>query len=94
MAQKKIRTETDRQDLLRRIRRVGGQVRAVERMIDDDAYCIDILTQIAAARAALLSVGRLVLQEHMRSCVAESFKAGNAEAAIAEIDTVLAQFIK
>jgi len=92
IAGKKIRS--DKQALLGRVRRVIGQVQAVERMLTQDAYCIEVLTQIAAARAALLSLGRVILNDHMRSCVADSFRHGRADEAIEEINRVLALFVK
>jgi DNA-binding FrmR family transcriptional regulator len=55
--------------LLTRLRRVEGQVRGIERMVDDDRYCIDVLTQISAAQAALDKVALALLEEHARSCV-------------------------
>ncbi len=57
-------------DLQRRLRRIEGQVRGVERMVDDDRYCIDVLTQIAAVQAALDKVALGLLDDHARHCVA------------------------
>ena len=75
--------------LLRRLRRIEGQAGAIVRMAENDAYCIDLLTQIAAARAALLAAGKIILRNHLQSCVVESFKGGNSKRAIEEIETVL-----
>lgn len=58
-----------------RLARIEGQVRAVSRMIDDGEYCIDIITQIEAARSALQSVGRNILEKHLRHCVADALEA-------------------
>ena len=55
--------------LLRRLRRIGGQVRGIERMVDDERYCVEILDQIAAARTALEQVGIRLLENHARHCV-------------------------
>jgi CsoR family transcriptional regulator, copper-sensing transcriptional repressor len=55
--------------LLRRLRRIEGQVRGIERMIDEERYCVDVLDQIAAARTALEQVGLRLLEEHARHCV-------------------------
>ena len=60
-----------------RLRRVEGQVAGIRRMIDDDKYCVDILLQIAAARAALGRVGRLVLESHVNTCVASAMTNGD-----------------
>ena len=57
-----------------RLARIEGQVRAVSRMIDDEAYCIDIITQIQAARAALQSVSKNILEKHLKHCVAAAME--------------------
>ncbi|MEZ5262774.1 MAG: metal-sensitive transcriptional regulator [Acidimicrobiales bacterium] len=57
-------------DLLRRLRRVEGQVRGLERLIEDETYCIDVLTQVAATTKALQAVAVQLLQDHLRRCVA------------------------
>ena len=90
----KRKQRTDKDALVKRARRAAGQTRAVTDMLEADAYCIDVLTQIAAARAALLSLARVVLSDHLRSCVAEAFSAGDSENAIEEIETVLTSFVK
>ena len=81
-------------EVLARLRRVQGQAGALVRMVEEDAYCTDVLTQIAAVRAALLAAGKEILKEHMRSCVTASFAGGRSAEAIAEIETVLMQFVK
>lgn len=59
-------------DLQARLRKIEGQVRGVQRMVDEDVYCIDILTQIAAAESALKKVAVLLLEDHLGSCVADA----------------------
>lgn len=76
--------------LKNRLRRIAGQVAAVERMLDDDAYCVDILTQIAAASGALSKVGQIVLESHVKSCVADAMKNGSAK----DRDAKLAELIE
>ncbi|MDE2580077.1 MAG: metal-sensitive transcriptional regulator [Rhodospirillales bacterium] len=61
-----------------RLKRIEGQVRGLLRMVEDDRYCIDVLTQIAAVRAALAKVEEQVLHDHVGSCVANAFSAGDA----------------
>ncbi len=73
------RSEEQLRTLRSRMNRIAGQVAGIQRMLDDNRYCGDILTQIAAAESALQSVGYLVLQEHMRSCVAEGVREGRDE---------------
>ena len=92
MARTKLRD--DKAGLLSRLRRIEGQTSAIVRMAEEDAYCIDLLTQISAVRAALSSAARVVLKDHMRSCVVDSFKGGQSAQAIAELETVLEQFVK
>ena len=91
MNQKKAKN--DRKDLVLRMKRIEGQVRALVGMLEHDAYCIEVLTQLAAARAALLAAGKLILAEHMNSCVVESFKKGQSQHAVNEINTILGKFI-
>jgi DNA-binding FrmR family transcriptional regulator len=68
-----------REDYLRRLRRIEGQVRGLQAMVDDDAYCIDVLTQIASVTKALQSVGLGLLDEHIRHCVRDAASADEAE---------------
>jgi CsoR family transcriptional regulator, copper-sensing transcriptional repressor len=67
--------------LVKRLHRIEGQVRGVERMVEDERYCIDILTQIAAATTALESVAFKILDEHVNHCVAGALESGDAEVA-------------
>ena len=67
-------------DLRRRLRRVEGQVRGLQRMVGEDAYCIDVLTQVSAATKALQSVALQLLGEHLSHCVQDALQAGGAEA--------------
>ena len=62
----------DRDDYLKRLRRIEGQVRGLQRMVEDDKYCVDILTQISSVTKALQSVGLGLLDEHFRHCVREA----------------------
>ena len=67
-------------DLLKRLRRIEGQVRGLQRMVDNDEYCIDVLTQIAAVTKALQAVSLGLLDDHIRHCVAEALTEGGAGA--------------
>lgn len=69
-------SDDDKKKLLVRLRRIGGQVEAVGRMIEDDEYCVDILMQLSAATGALGKVGQIVLENHLKTCVAEAMKEG------------------
>ncbi|HEX4834382.1 MAG TPA: metal-sensitive transcriptional regulator [Trebonia sp.] len=70
----------DKARYLRRLRRIEGQVRGLQRMIDEDKYCIDILTQVAAATRALESVALGLLEDHLGHCVGQAIAEGGAEA--------------
>lgn len=72
-----------------RLARVEGQVRAVGRMIDDGEYCIDIITQIQAARSALQSVSKLILEKHLKHCVVDALDQHNQT----DIDTKLEEIM-
>ena len=65
---------------LKRLRRIEGQVRGIAKMVDDDKYCIDILTQVSAATKALQSVALGLLEEHLAHCVVDAARAGGPEA--------------
>ena len=66
-------------DLLKRLRRIEGQVRGLQRMVEEEAYCIDVLTQVSAATKALQSVAVALLEEHLRHCVADAALKGGSE---------------
>jgi DNA-binding FrmR family transcriptional regulator len=66
--------------VLTRLRRIEGQVRGLQRMVDDDAYCIDVLTQVSAATNALQAVALDLLEDHLGHCVAQAIEAGGPEA--------------
>jgi CsoR family transcriptional regulator, copper-sensing transcriptional repressor len=68
-------------DYLRRLRRIEGQVRGLQRMVDEDTYCIDVLTQISAVTSALQSVAVGLLDEHLHHCVTDAVAAGAPDAA-------------
>ena len=70
----------DKEDLLRRLRRIEGQVRGIAQMVEDDRYCIDVLTQVAAANKALQSVAVGMFDDHLRHCVADAVSAGGPDA--------------
>ena len=69
-----------KEDHLRRLRRIEGQVRGLERMVDEDKYCIDVLTQVSAANRALQAFALELLEEHLAHCVADAVAKGGAEA--------------
>ncbi len=80
----------DKQLLLRRLARIEGQVRGIARMVEDDRYCIDILTQLAAVETAVEAVALKVLEEHVQHCVAGALASGDAKQANEKSDELLA----
>ena len=76
---KKVRGESERRDLMNRLKRIEGQVRGLQRMLDEDAYCPDILTQASAVNSALNSFCTTLLASHIRTCVSEDIRAGRDE---------------
>ena len=80
--------ETKRK-LAARLRRVAGQVSGLERMVAEDRYCVDVLLQIAAARAALDAAGKVLLAAHVESCVAEAFESGRPRERKQKLDELL-----
>lgn len=81
-----------KQTLLKRLNRIEGQVRGVARMIQDDRYCVDVITQITAARAALDAVALRLLEDHTRGCVQSAIHSGHGDHAIGELMQVLRKF--
>jgi len=83
-------------EVRRRLARVEGQVRGVTRMVDDDVYCIDVLTQIAAATRALQSVAVELLDDHLGHCVRAAIDAGGpeADAKVAEASAAIARLVR
>lgn len=88
------RSEDEKSKLINRLRRVSGQVEAVQRMIDDDDYCVDILMQLSAAVGALSKVGEIVLEEHLKSCVRDAMENGNDEDRDQKLEEIIAIFRK
>jgi CsoR family transcriptional regulator, copper-sensing transcriptional repressor len=86
----------NKDDYLRRLRRVEGQVRGLQRMIERDDYCIDVLTQVSAATKALQSVALGLLDEHLGHCVAEAIAEGGetADARVREASDAIARLVR
>lgn len=86
----------DKDELLKRLRRAEGQVRGIQRMVDEDVYCIDILTQVSAATKALETVALQLLDDHLSHCVAEAAREGGAvaEEKIAEASAAIARLVR
>ncbi|WP_342009056.1 metal-sensitive transcriptional regulator [Corynebacterium bovis] len=86
----------DKKRYLARLRRIEGQVRGIHRMVEEDQYCIDVLTQVAALQSALKGVALALLEDHMQHCVVNAAKAGGeeAEAKLAEASAAIARLVR
>ena len=89
----KERSKKEYRDLINRLNRVEGQIRGIRRMVEENAYCPEILIQISAANAALNSFNKVLLSEHIRTCVAEDIRNGK-EDTLDELTGVLKKLMK
>ncbi|MEW6522218.1 MAG: metal-sensitive transcriptional regulator [Bacillota bacterium] len=81
-------------ELLERLKKIEGQMRGLQRMIDQDRYCIDVLTQLAAVTQGVRRVTRMVTEAHARGCVTHAMQAGSGEEAVEELINVIFKFVK
>lgn len=88
------RSNMEKKNITNRLSRIEGQVRGIQRMVDEDRYCIDILVQISAIQAALKRVGFSVAERHMEHCVSHAIKSGEGTDAIQELIDVMKHFSK
>ncbi len=86
----------DKSAYLKRLRRIEGQIRGLQRMVEEDKYCIDVLTQVSAATSALESFALSMLDEHLRSCVSHAVQEGGQEAddKITEASAAIARLVR
>ena len=85
---------SDKEACIKRLNRIGGQVDGIARMIAQDRYCIDIVTQIAAVRSALDALGLHLLRDHAHGCVQQAVRSGSGDAAIEELMEVVQRFAR
>jgi CsoR family transcriptional regulator, copper-sensing transcriptional repressor len=85
---------SDKEQIISRLKRIEGQVRGLEKMVEDDRYCIDVLTQVNAARAALEKVGLLLLRNHTEHCVADAIRAGDPTAKVKELSEAVERLVE
>lgn len=81
-----------KKELQDRLRRIEGQVRGLQRMVDEDQYCIDVLTQLNSVTAALRAVGLGLIDDHVRHCVAEALEQGRGDEKVEELVSAVARF--
>ncbi len=85
---------SEKEQLINRLKRIEGQVRGVQRMIDEEKYCVDILTQIAAVKGALDKVGMRILENHAHGCVKNAVAKGDGDESIDELMDIIFKFTK
>ncbi|QHS23209.1 metal-sensing transcriptional repressor [Virgibacillus sp. MSP4-1] len=88
------RTDEEKAAVVNRLKRIEGQVRGIQKMVEEDRYCPDILVQISAINAALKKVGFSIAERHTKHCVSDAVKSGNGDEAIDELMEVMKQFSK
>lgn len=86
--------EREKADVKQRLRKISGQIQGIDKMVDDGRYCVDVVQQVLAARAALNKVALLVIESHAKSCVVAAVREDRADASIDELLDVLKQFTK
>ena len=84
----KHRSEKEYKDLMNRLKRIEGQVRGVQKMLENDAYCPDIMVQVSAINSALNSFNKVLLASHMKSCVVEDIRSGKDEVVDELVETL------
>ena len=95
-SEKPLSGDGDRAKLIARLKRIEGQVRGVQRMVAEEEYCIDVLTQIAALQSALKGVGLVLLEEHMAHCVVQAARTSDeaVEEKLEEVSQAIARFTR
>lgn len=86
--------EIEKNDIKKRLRKTGGQINGIEKMVEEGRYCVDVLQQISAARAALNKVALLILESHTKSCVVTAIQENRTEDTVEELIEIIAKFTK
>jgi DNA-binding FrmR family transcriptional regulator len=86
--------KTHKAQVQARLKRIEGQVRGVQKMVDEDRYCIDVLTQVGAVKAALDAVALLLLQDHTEHCVVEAIQAGGGSQKVRELNEAVERLVR
>jgi DNA-binding FrmR family transcriptional regulator len=83
-----------KEDIIKRLNRIEGQVKGIHRMVEEDKFCVDILIQIAAIRAAINKVGGLILENHSKCCIKNALRDENSEERLDELIEIILKFLK
>ncbi len=86
--------QDNKSNILRRLRKIEGQIKGIQKMVSEEKYCVDILIQIAAVRAALNRVGLIIFEDHTKGCVLEALNTDKRDEKISELVDVIFKFIK
>ena len=86
--------QKDKRSIQSRLRRIEGQIRGIQKMVDEDRYCIDVLTQVSATRAALESVALQLLEDHTEHCVAEAVRSGKGTPKVRELNQAVERLVR
>ena len=84
----------DKQQIEARLSRIEGQIRGLRKMVDEDRYCIDVLTQVSAVQSALQSVALLLLRDHTQHCVAEAIRSGDGSDKVRELSEAVERLVR
>ena len=87
-------TLESKENILKRLKRIEGQVKGIQKMIEEEKYCVDILTQVAAVRAAINKVGSLILEKHSMTCIQNAVSSEDKERALNELAKTMQSFMK
>ncbi|MCC8024015.1 MAG: metal-sensing transcriptional repressor [Clostridium sp.] len=90
----KHREVSEERGLMNRLNRIEGQIRGIKAMVEDERYCVDIITQVAAVQAALNSFNKVLLEHHIKSCVVDDIKSGDSDATVEELCRILQKMMK
>lgn len=91
---KKYRSDDDKKALVNRLSRIEGQIRGIRKMVEEDTYCTDVLTQVSAANCALRSFSKELLSNHIRTCVVTDIKNGKEDEVIDDLMNTLQKLMK
>lgn len=97
MEERKLSQTNDKELLSKRLKKIEGQVKGIQKMVEDERYCVDILVQISAVRSAINKVGTIILENHIKGCVADSIKNDDylaSESTIEELMDTINKFTK
>ncbi len=94
MEEKKLSQANDKDALIRRLKRIEGQVKGIQKMVDEERYCVDVLVQISAIRSAINKVGTIILENHVKGCVSQSLKNGDDESTEVMINELISTIDK